>query len=112
MKKIRPDWNVDSGGVDPATQTSEDAKKYLARESAEQYLKKVPEGLDGKQLSGYDLIVAMKPEHREIILNSCQECEDKIVVWNIDDPYFLPHGYAEKIFEQVREKVKELAGSF
>jgi protein-tyrosine-phosphatase len=30
-------------------------------------------------------------------------------VWDVDDPYFLPHGYTEKIFNQIKAKVAELA---
>jgi len=102
LKKFKPEIVIP---------TSEEAKKYLARENAEQYLKKVPEGLDSKQLGEYDLIVAMKPRHKDAVLSKCPECADKIVVWNIDDPYFLPPGHTEKIFKQIRQKVKKLADS-
>lgn len=109
LRKLRPDINVDSVGTYPAIPISQDTKKYLARENAEQYLKKTPEGLSGKQLGEYDLIVAMETRHKRVILSKCPECAEKIVVWNIDDPYFLPPGHAEKIFRQIRQKVKELA---
>jgi protein-tyrosine-phosphatase len=109
LRKLRPDINVDSVGTDPAIPISQDAKKYLARENAEQYLKKTPEGLSGKQLGEYDLIVAMETRHKRVILSKCPEYAEKIIVWNIDDPYFLPPGHAEKIFRQIRQKVKELA---
>ena len=109
LKKARPDWDVDSAGVDPAALVSDEAKKYSAIERADQYLKSVPEGLDDKELDGYSIIVAMKREHKEIILDRCKGCENKIVVWNIDDPYFLPHRHTEKVFTQIKEKVDELA---
>jgi protein-tyrosine-phosphatase len=109
LRKLRPDINVDSAGTDPAIPISQDAKKYLARENAEQYLKKTPEGLSGKQLGEYDLIVAMEPRHKRVILSKCPECANKIVVWNIDDPYFLPPGHAEKIFAQIKDRAHELA---
>ena len=111
LKKFKPEIEVDSAGIHVAIPTSEEVKKYLARENAEQYLKKVPEGLDNKQLGEYDLIVAMKPRHKDAVLSRCPECADKIVVWNIDDPYFLPPGHTEKIFKQIRQKVKKLADS-
>ena len=111
LKKFKPEIEVDSAGIHVAIPTSEEIKKYLARENAEQYLKKVPEGLDSKQLGEYDLIVAMKPRHKDAVLSRCPECADKIVVWNIDDPYFLPPGHTEKIFKQIRQKVKKLADS-
>ena len=111
LKKLRPDINVDSAGTNPAIPISQDAKKYLARENSEQYLKKNPKGLDSTQLGDYDLIVAMEPRHKDVVLSKCPECADKIVVWNINDPYFLPHGHAEKVFRQIKDKVHELADS-
>lgn len=111
LRKFKPEIDVDSAGIHSVIPISEAAKKYLARENAEQYLKKVPEGLDSKQLGEYDLIVAMEPRHEDAVLSKCPECAEKIVVWNVDDPYFLPPGHTEKIFRQIRQKVKELADS-
>jgi protein-tyrosine phosphatase len=111
LRKFKPEIGVDSAGIHAVIPISEAAKKYLARENAKQYLKKAPEGLDNKHLGEYDLIVAMEPRHKDVVLSRCPKCVGKIVVWNIDDPYFLPHGSAKKIFEQIRQKVKELAVS-
>ena len=111
LKKLKPEMTVDSAGIHAAIPISEEAKKYLARENAEQYLKKVPEGLDNKQLDEYDLIVAMEPIHKDAVLSRCPECANRIVVLNIDDPYFLPPGQTEKIFRQIKDKILELANS-
>lgn len=111
LRKLKPEMDVDSAGIDPAIPISAAAKEYLARENASKYLKPAPEGLDGKDLSSYDVIVAMKLEHKEAVTAKCPDCKDRITVWNIDDPYFLPHGYAEKIFLQIKEKVEGLANS-
>ena len=112
LKKLRPDVEVDSAGIHPPLiPISGAAREYLARENAEQYLKKVPEVLDSKQPNEYDLIVAMEPKHKGAVLIKYPECENKIVVWNIYDPYFLPQKCAQTIFEQIRQKVKELADS-
>jgi len=111
LKKLRPDVKVDSAGTNLAIPISEATKKYLARENAQEHLKNAPEGLDKKKLNTYDLIIVMQPNHKDIILSKCPECENKTVVWNIHDPYFLPHGYAEKIFDQIKAKVIELADS-
>ena len=111
LKKLRPDVDVDSAGTDLAIPISEATKKYLARENAQEYLKNAPEGLDKKELNTYDLIIVMQPNHKDVILSKCPECANKIVVWDIDDPYFLPQGYAQKIFGQIKEKVLELANS-
>ena len=111
LKKLRPDLEVDSAGTHIAIPISEEAKKYLATESAKQYLKKTPESLDRKQLYEYDLIVAMEQRHKDAVLGKCPECESKIIVWNIEDPYFMKHEYAEKIYKRIKEKVEELAKS-
>ena len=111
LKKFKPDIDVDSAGIhSPLIPISGAAREYLAKENAEQYLKKFPEGLDQKELNEYDLIIAMEPHHKDAILDKCPECENKIVVWNIDDPYFLPLGQTE-IFEQIKNRVAELANS-
>ena len=109
LKKLRPDLEVDSTGIHVVIPISEEARKFLAKDSAEQYLKQVPEDLDSKQLYNYDLIVAMEQRHKDAVLDRCPECESKIIVWNIRDPYFLPPEYAEKIYKQIKEKVTELA---
>lgn len=111
LKKFRPDIDVDSAGTHAVIPISDEAKKYLTRENAVDHLKKKPESLDEKRLDEYDVIVAMKQEHKNLILSQCPECESKIIVWNIDDPYFMPRGYAEKTFRQIREKVLQLANS-
>jgi len=53
----------------------------------------------------------MEPRHKDVLLSMCPECASKIVVWNINDPYFLPQGYAEKVFKQIKDKIQELANS-
>jgi len=109
LKKFRPDIQVDSAGTNPVLpRISEGARNFLKMENALNYLKGEPEGLDEKKLDKYNLIVVMEPQHKEIVLNKCQSCEEKIVVWNIEDPYFLP-GHQTKIFQQIKKKVKELA---
>ena len=111
LRKLRREIEIDSAGIDPAIPISEAAKSYLGRENAIKHLKQAPESLDKKRLDEYDLIVAMKEAHKDVILSRCPPCADKIVVWNIDDPYFLPHGYTEKIFKEIKAKVAELANS-
>jgi protein-tyrosine-phosphatase len=111
LKKMRPDWVVDSAGVQVAIPIAEEIKEFLRRESAEQYLKSVPEGLGVKRLGDYDVIVAMEDRHRDYVLSLRLECEDKVVVWNVRDPYFMDKEDAWKVYEQIREKVTELAKS-
>ena len=113
LKKMKPDLEVDSAGTNivVAPAIAESAKKYVTDEKADQYLKQTPEGVDEKVLKKYDLIIVMTQEHKDVILRKCAECKNKIVVWNIADPYFLPREYSEKIFEQIKSKVIETARS-
>ncbi len=104
LKGLRPDIEVDSAGISVAIPISEDAREYLVKENAEQYLKKVPRSLEGKQLDEYDLIVAMEHRHKEVIISKCPECEGKTIGWNIKDPYFSLNGNTEKIYKQIKKK--------
>jgi len=42
------------------------------------------------------------------VLSLCPECGDKVVVWNVKDPYFMDRENARKVYEQIKEKVTEL----
>ncbi len=112
LKKYRSIAEVDSAGTNPtvAPAIAESTKEYLFKEHARQYLKQDPEGLNEKEIENYDLIITMEKRHKEIVISKCPECEDKIVVWNIQDPYFRPQD-TERIFNQIKKKVKELANS-
>jgi protein-tyrosine-phosphatase len=111
LKKLRADLEADSAGIYMSIPIAEEVKRYLAKENAEQYLKKMPESLDSKELDKYDVIVAMESRHRNAVLSKCPECEAKIIVWNIEDPYFLPLENREKVYIKIKEKVTELAES-
>lgn len=111
LKKLRPDLEVDSAGTHIAIPISEEVREYLTKRNAEQYLKRVPEGLYTKRLSEYDLIVAMEQRHKDYVLSRCPECERNTALWNIEDPYFMDKVDAAKIYEQIRDKVMELAES-
>jgi len=111
LKKLRPGLEVDSAGTSTSIPISEEVRQYLAKENAGKYLKRVPESLTLKRLGDYDLIVAMEQRHKDAVVALCAECEQRTVVWNVEDPYFLDHKGAERIYEQVEDKVRELAKS-
>ena len=111
LRKMRRDWVVCSAGMQVAIPIADEVREFLRRENAEQYLKSGPEGLGGKRLMAYDVIVAMESRHRDYVLSLCPECRDKVVVWNVRDPYFMDREDAWKVYEQIREKVAELAKS-
>lgn len=109
LKELRPEWKVDSAGLRVVIPISEEVKTYLGKEKAEKYLKKVPESLDEKRLNEYDLIVAMEPAHRNAVLTKCPECKNRVVVWNIEDPYFMQREDARNIYDKIKVRVTELA---
>jgi protein-tyrosine-phosphatase len=111
LKKLRPDLEIDSAGLHVVIPISMQVRMYLAKRDAAQYLKKAPQSIDKKNLRSYDLIVAMEQIHMNAILRVCPECENKIVEWNIEDPYFLKNEDAKKIYAQIENKVGELAKS-
>ena len=111
LKKLRPDLEVDSAGLRVAIPIAKQVREYLAEEDAEQFLKKYPESLSTKRLNDYDLIVAMQQGHKDAVLSRCPECEDKITVWNIEDPYFMDDEGANKVYDQIKGKVEQIAKS-
>ena len=111
LKKLRPEWKIDSAGISPANFISDLARQFLAEENAEKYLKDYPESLEEKKLNEYDVIVVMEEKLRRMVIERCPSCAGRIVVWDIKDPYFLPREYARIIFEQIKRKVLELADS-
>jgi len=111
LKKVQGNLEVESAGTQPAGMIAPNAKKFLERENALEKLKRTPEGIDQKNLEKYDLIVAMKQNHKNEILRRYPQMEDRIEVWNIDDPIYLPYGSDEEVFEEIKRKVIELAES-
>ncbi len=111
LKKLKPNLKVDSAGIHIAIPVSEEVKRYLTKEGAEEYLKRVPEKIFDKKLDEYDLIVAMEERHKHAVLSRCPKCETRIVVWNVKDPYFMGEEDAEKVYEQIKGKVTKLAES-
>ena len=111
LKRIRPDLNVDSAGLQVAIPISERVRNYLKAQNAKTFLKDYPENFEEKELRSYDIIVAMEPRHMQAVMRKCPDCSDKIVVWNIKDPYFEELDEALVIFSQIETKVKKLAES-
>ncbi len=111
LKKFRPDWRVESAGINPAGFVSDLAKQFLAEENAEKYMKHFPESLEEKRLTEYDIIVVMEEKLRRMAVERCPSCAGKVIAWNIEDPYFLPREHAQRIFEEIKRKVLELVNS-
>lgn len=111
LKKFRPDIIVESAGTYAYYEVVDLTVRYAKQEGVSDFLKKVPDSLESKTLTDYDLIVAMEPEHKKAILRQCPECAEKVVVWHIVDPYMLPYSQASKEFDRIKSKVIQLAQS-
>ena len=109
LKKIRPDIEVDSAGTHPYYKVVDITRKYVEKEKATEYLKVVPDSLESKDLNKFDIIVAMEKNHEKAILEKNPNSENKIVVWNIRDPYQLQYKQACQVFDKIKSKVANLA---
>jgi protein-tyrosine-phosphatase len=108
-KYARTGVEADSAGTSPINYISSNAREFLEKEGATQFLKKYPEDIDSKRLQGYDLILVMELKHKFSVLQRCPECAGRIEVWNIDDPYDTTMKYEEEIYRQIKTKVQQLA---
>jgi protein-tyrosine-phosphatase len=111
LKKLRPDIDVDSAGTRSYYRVVDLTNRYAEQEGASKFLKRVPEDLILKNLCDYDIIVAMESQHQQAILIQSPKCADKVVIWNISDPYAQPYKQAQQIFEKIKSKVAHLAKS-
>jgi protein-tyrosine-phosphatase len=111
LKKLRPDVDVDSAGTHAYYRVVDLTRRYAEQEGANEFLKRSPEDLILKNLCKYDIIVAMEPQHQEAILRQAPKCADKVIVWDITDPYAHPYKQAQQIFEKIKSKVTHLAKS-
>ena len=109
LKKIRPDIEVDSAGTYPYYKVVDITRKYAKKENAVEFLKVVPDSLESKDLNKFDIIVAMEKNHEQSILEKNHNVDNKIVVWNIIDPYQLQFKKACQVFDKIKSKVANLA---
>ncbi len=111
LKKFRNDLKVESAGTQPARKIASNAKILLEEEDALENLKERPEGIEQKDLKEYNLIVTMKEHHKNEILQRYPQVKDKIRVWDIEDPIYLPSGLDREVMQEIKKKVAELAKS-
>ena len=109
LKKIRPELTVESAGLHVAIPISRQVKDYLRANDALNFLKDFPESIQEKELRRFNLIVAMEPRHKLAVLGKCPDCEERVVVWNIEDPYYEGKEDVERIFIEIENKVRELS---
>jgi len=109
LKMLRPDVDADSAGTYAYHKVIDLTRRYAEKEGADIFLKRLPEGLESKNICDYDLIIAMETKHEQAILRQSPECADKVKVWHIEDPYNQPYTQAQQTFEKIKSKVLLLA---
>jgi protein-tyrosine phosphatase len=111
LKKLRPDINIESAGIRTSIPIGEEIKRYLEIQGALHLLKKTPQNLSQKNLNTFDLIITMQNIHTKTVLKKCPDCRNKVIEWNVEDPYFMEREKAREVYEKINIKVKKLAKS-
>ena len=111
LKKLRPDLTVDSAGLHVAIPIAPQVKAYLHAHEALDFLKQYPESIEEKELSSYNVIVAMESRHKLAVIRKCPDCEKRIIVWNIEDPYCESQEETQRILAEIENKIGMLAES-
>jgi len=92
---------ADSAGIKPARRISRIAKDYLKKEGALEFCKEKPEGLEGRELDDYDLIVLLD---KHISKKEFTEYHHRLHTQHFPDPWLRPFN-AQKIYRDIKEFV-------
>ena len=111
LKQAAPELLVDSAGTHPHYEITEITRAFLREQHADHLVKALPESVDSKNLETFDLIIAMEPRHRTFLLHRCPHCITKIEVWHIPDPYYLDSQRAALAYNELKQKVIQLAST-
>ena len=106
-RKYKPQLQVKSAGTHPAEIIAGNGKTLLNREKALDNVKPQPEPITPELLKDADKIIVMKNEHAAYIKNNFQMEDNKIEVWDIDDP-INPDVQAEEAFAKIKNRVLDL----
>ncbi len=106
-RRYRPDLEVESAGTEAADRISPVGEKLLKLVDAEQYLKPGPDQVEKRAVGDADMIVAMKPEHRDYLVENFDIDGEEVEVWNVKDPV-NPGVMAPVQFLKLRRKVRSL----
>lgn len=106
-RRYRPELEVESAGINPASKIAGNAQGMLKNEGAQRYVKPRPESVTERAISEADKIVVMGKEHKEYLLENFNISPAKIENWNVNDP-INPGVDPEDAFAEIKRKVKEL----
>lgn len=105
-RRFRPEMEVESAGTDSTDHIAENARELLEEQNAVQYVKPQPDQLSRRALEEADVVVTMTDKHKKYILDNYDINEEKIEVWEIDDPVnpsVSPVINFQKILDRVRD---------
>jgi protein-tyrosine-phosphatase len=106
-RRYRPEIEVESAGTDATDHIAENAQELLEEQDALQYVKPEHDQISLRALQEADLVVAMTDKHKDYILDNFDINEDKIEVWEIDDP--INPGVSPVIaFQKILDRVRDL----
>ncbi len=106
-RKYHPDFDVESAGTNAADRVSPVGEKLLKLVDADQYLKPEPDQVTKRAVDDADLIVAMKPEHRDYLVENFDLERGEVEVWNVKDPV-NPGVMAPVQLLKLRRKVRSM----
>jgi len=96
---------ADSAGTKPAHRISRRVQEYLKTEGVLQFCKEKPEGLEGKNLDDYDLIVILD---KNICRKEFESYHEKLYLQHFPDPWWRPIR-ARKIYQNIEKLVNLLS---
>lgn len=106
-RRYRPQFEVESAGVDPAEEIAENLEGLLREEEALEHLKPHPDLISTRAVEEADGIKAMDGKQARYLLENFDVDQDKIDNWNIEDP-IDPGVEPEDVFRDIKNKVLEL----
>ncbi|MDY6776552.1 MAG: low molecular weight phosphatase family protein [Candidatus Nanohaloarchaea archaeon] len=106
-RRFHTGTEVESAGTRPANRISEEARRLLEEDGAEQYLKPEPERISQRAVKEADRIIAMTSYQRKYVEERFPEQRSKIRVWKVPDP-LTPEITPEESYHRIRNRVRNL----
>lgn len=106
-KEQKEDLNATSAGINLTEEISEVALEQISRNNTTDLLKDSPERVTQEKLDKADKVVCMMPEHMEFLQKNFEIEDEKVEVWDIEDPHEAGPK-AERAFEEIKQKVEDL----
>lgn len=104
-RKLRPEFEVESAGINPASAVAENAKELLSEEGALEYAKPGPDPVTERAIEDADVIVVMNKRHENFLRENFDISDGAIKNWQVDDP-INPEVSAEESFGEIKNKIE------